>query len=185
MTAPTSVRFRVIRPNWPRDRKAGARASSIIGVVALVVCAIGGFFDPTDQFYRSYIWATCSSSGMPLGCAWPADVAISHGRRLGHGDPAALRSGHATLPLLLLLFIPIVIGMPHSVPVVARRISWRRPGPAAQSSSISTCRFSWSARLCILRAGPDRRGCFTQWSGDQDRRRQRPPASWRRLAARA
>jgi hypothetical protein len=82
----------------------------IVGIVAAVVCIVDGFFFPT-QFFRSYLFAYVFWIGFPLGGM--AIVMINHltGGNWGLPIRRALEAASRTLPLMVLLFIPILFGM--------------------------------------------------------------------------
>ncbi len=97
----------------PRTRALG------IGAAGLALCALGWLTNP-EQFYRSYLlgylfWFGIALGSLPLnmlqhmtGGAWGLSI-----RRL-------LEASTRTLPLMAVLFVPIVLGM-HSL------YSWSRP----------------------------------------------------------
>lgn len=86
------------------------RGALIAGLASLALCAVGGFLSPT-QFVRSYLVAYLFWFGIALGCL--AILMIHHvtGGAWGAVIRRVLESGTRTLPLLLLLFLPIVLGM--------------------------------------------------------------------------
>jgi hypothetical protein len=88
------------------------RQSVIVGVAGLALCAIGGFFNPA-QFFRSYLVAFLFWSGIPLGCL--AVLMLHHlvGGGWGFLIRRLLEAGSRTMPLVALLFVPILLGIPH------------------------------------------------------------------------
>ena len=83
------------------------------GIAGAVLCAIGFFVSGPFQFYRSYLWSYVFYLGVALGSmAWLMLQYLTGGawgvviRRPGE---AAAR----TLPLFLLMFLPILIGIPN------------------------------------------------------------------------
>lgn len=89
------------------------RAALLTGAAALMLCAIGWIFSP-QAFYRAYLFAWLFYLGITLGSmAW---VMIHHlvGGGWGRAVQRIAESASLNLPLLLLLFIPILFGI-HSI----------------------------------------------------------------------
>ena len=92
----------------------------LVGVVALLISVAGGFANPT-QFFRSYLIGFFFWLGIALG-----SLAILMLQHLTGGDwgmmvRRPLESATRTLPLMLLLFVPLALGM--------RRVyGWTAPG---------------------------------------------------------
>lgn len=101
--------------------KAGA-----IGAIFLALTVVGAVID-TPQFFRSYLWSYVFWMGMSLGClAWLMTQYLTGGawgvliRRIAE-------SAAKTLPLWLVLFVPIILGI-H----VLYDHSWANPALVAQ-----------------------------------------------------
>ena len=90
--------------------KTIARRSLIVGVVFGVVAVIGAFMRP-EEFYRAYLLGFMCWLGVALGSM--AILMIRHLTGGGWGVVIRRILGAAmrTLPLLALLFIPIILGM--------------------------------------------------------------------------
>jgi hypothetical protein len=91
------------------------RPALIVGIIALAICAIGGLFNH-EQFFRSYLVGYMFVLGITLGSM--AIVMVNHLTGGGWGI-LIRRSGEAaagTLPLLLVLFIPIAFGLESLYP---------------------------------------------------------------------
>jgi len=90
--------------------KTIARRSLIVGVVFGVVAVIGAFLRP-EEFYRAYLLGFMCWLGVALGSM--AILMIRHLTGGGWGMVIRRTLGAAmrTLPLLALLFIPIILGM--------------------------------------------------------------------------
>ena len=90
--------------------KTIARRSLIVGVVFGIIAIIGAFMRP-EEFYRAYLLGFMSWLGVALGSM--AIVMIRHLTGGGWGTVIRRILGAAmrTLPLLALLFIPIILGM--------------------------------------------------------------------------
>jgi hypothetical protein len=86
------------------------RLALITGVAGLVLCAVGWFLDPT-QFFHAYLFAYMFWMGLALG-----SFAITLLNQLvGGGWGFAIRriqeAAAMTLPLMLVLFVPIVVDL--------------------------------------------------------------------------
>src|SRR3989441_4930126 len=81
----------------------------VVGVVGLGVCVAGAFFSPA-QFFRSYLLAYLFWLSVALGCL--AIVMVHHlsGGAWGLVIRRLLESGTRTLPLMALLFLPLLLG---------------------------------------------------------------------------
>jgi hypothetical protein len=90
--------------------KTIARRSLIVGVVFGVVALIGAFMRP-EEFYRAYLLGFMCWLGVALGSM--AILMIRHltGGGWGMVIRRILGAAMRTLPLLALLFIPIILGM--------------------------------------------------------------------------
>ena len=97
-----------------------------VGVLGLVVCAFGAFGDP-DQFFRSYLLGYLLTLGLTLGCLGLVMLQHMTGGNWGIIIRRPLESATRTLPLLALLFLPIVFGL--------RRIYVEWTGPHKDSLS--------------------------------------------------
>jgi len=85
------------------------RLGLIFGAAALVLCAVGAISDP-QQFYRSYIIGYVYWLGISLGCLGLLMVHHLVSGRWGFAIRRLLESGARTLPLMAILFIPLVLG---------------------------------------------------------------------------
>jgi hypothetical protein len=95
------------------------RGALVAGLLSLALCALGGFLSPL-QFFRSYLVAYLFWFGIALGCL--AILMIHHvtGGAWGAVIRRLLESATRTLPLMALLFLPILLGM-HQL------YQWSRP----------------------------------------------------------
>ncbi|HSV13529.1 MAG TPA: hypothetical protein VLI90_04675 [Tepidisphaeraceae bacterium] len=95
------------------------RAWAIIVAAAWIVCVIIGWIFEPDVFYRSYLFAWLFWLGVTLGAI---GVVMLHHLMGGHwGTPTRRLGEHAgmTLPLMIVLFIPVAIGL-HSLFIWSR-----------------------------------------------------------------
>ncbi len=83
----------------------------VVGAIALAVCILGGVVSNPQQFFHSYLLAYLFWVGVALGCF--AVVMMYHmvGGTWGYPVLRLLESGSQTLPLMVILFIPILVGM--------------------------------------------------------------------------
>ena len=95
------------------------RGALVAGVLGLALCAVGAPFSPM-QFFRSFLVAYLFWFGIALGCM--AILMIYHitGGAWGAVIRRLLESGTRTLPLMALLFLPLVLGL-HDL------YQWARP----------------------------------------------------------
>jgi hypothetical protein len=84
--------------------------SLVVGAIFGIVAVIFGIHSP-DQFFRSYLLAYMLWLGVALGCL--AFLMIQHltGGTWGAVIQRMLEAGGGTMPLMVLLFVPIVFGM--------------------------------------------------------------------------
>jgi hypothetical protein len=147
-----------------------ARAQTIalaVGGVGLVLSLVGLATNP-DQFYRSYLmgylfWVGLALGGLPL-------MMIHHltGGAWGLVIRRPLEAATRTLPLMILLFVPLLFGM-HSLYV------WARPEVVAADELLRhkapyLNRTFWLMRTAVYFAiwlGLALR--FSSWSREQDR----------------
>jgi len=115
MTAATAKHLDLTAP--PVVRTIAVR-SLIVGVVFSVIAVIGAFAHP-DQFYRAYLLSFMAWLGVALGSM--AILMIRHltGGGWGMVIRRILGAAMRTVPLLALLFIPIILGM-HKLYIWAR-----------------------------------------------------------------
>jgi hypothetical protein len=94
----------------PRTLNAIRQGSLIIAGVGLVLCLVGAFFSP-EQFWQSYLLAYVFWLQFPLGCL--AMVMLHHlvGGRWGVAIRRFLETGAMTLPLMVVLFVPLLFGL--------------------------------------------------------------------------
>jgi len=98
------------------------RNALVVGVIALALCAVGFFIDRA-AFFRAYLIAYVFVLGIPLGCL--AIVMIHHlvGGTWGFAIQRSLEAAIATFPIMVLLFLPLLFGLPELFP-------WARPEAA-------------------------------------------------------
>lgn len=84
--------------------------SLLVGAVALLLCAAGAFAQP-PEFFHAYLTAYLFWIGIALGCL--ALLMLHHlvSGRWGFVIQRLLESAASTLPLLALLFVPLLFGL--------------------------------------------------------------------------
>ncbi len=104
----------------PLDLPKLRRQALIAGGIGLVVCLLGGILFPVE-FYRSYLVAYCCSLGLGVGSL--AILMLQHltGGAWGLLLRRPLEAATRTLPLLALLFLPLLAGLHLLYP-------WTEPG---------------------------------------------------------
>ncbi len=104
------------------------RLALIVGVVFTVLLVVGYFLDH-DQFFRSYLFAYSFWGGIAFGSL--ALLMLQHmtGGGWGFVIRRVLEASTRTLPLVALLFVPIVLGA-HSL------YSWTHPEHVAQHPAL-------------------------------------------------
>src|SRR5215470_17821171 len=107
-----------------RWRKFALRA----GIAGLVLTGIGLFVAPI-QFFRSYLWAFLFWFGIALGCLPLLMLYHLVGGAWGFTIRRIIESGTRTLPVLAVMFIPILFGIP-------RLYEWSQPDKVAQIQAL-------------------------------------------------
>ena len=82
------------------------------GIAGLALTALGLFFSPA-QFFRSYLWAFLFWFGIALGCLPLLMLYHLVGGAWGFTVRRIIESGARTLPLLAILFLPVILGIPQ------------------------------------------------------------------------
>ncbi len=98
-----------------------------VGLAALIICIAGGILSNPPQFFHSYLLAYLFWVGVALGCFAVAMMYHMVGGTWGYPVLRLLESGAQTLPLMVILFVPILIGMPDV-------FVWARPAAVAASA---------------------------------------------------
>ena len=113
--------LRTWRTRARRHRRSGARAADRAGSSSIA-----------DQFYRSYLWSYVFSSACASGALAWLMLQYLTGGAWGVVIRRPCEAAARTLPLLALLFLPIVIGIP--ICIAGRTPTWWRPMPSCSIS---------------------------------------------------
>lgn len=110
MTTLARVDFR-ISPELETDIKSLRTKAGAVGLIALILTVVGAFLD-TGQFFRSYLWAYVFWLGITIGCLAWLMVQYLSGGAWGVMVRRVCESAVKTMPMWLVLFIPLIIGIP-------------------------------------------------------------------------
>jgi len=116
--------MRVPEYKLPPELYGTQRRSLLVGAGSLVLCLIGALLNP-QQFFRSYLLAYVFWVGIPLGCLAILMLQYLSGGMWGAVIRRLLESGTKTLPLMGLLFVPLVFGLRDLY-------AWARPEEVAR-----------------------------------------------------
>jgi hypothetical protein len=101
-----------ISPELQTDLRQWRTRALTVGVIGAVLCLIGLFISPF-QFYRSYLWSYVLYTGIAVGCmAWLMLQYLSGGA-WGVVIRRPAEAAARTLPLIALMFLPVLIGIPN------------------------------------------------------------------------
>ena len=120
------------------------RRALLVGGIATVICAIAAFFLP-DQFFRAYLSAYAFWLGVSLGSL--AILMLYHltGGAWGYLIRRILEAQMSTLPLMLVLFIPLAFGLSHLY-------LWAQPEIVQEYEAIRASRFYLNETFFLIRA---------------------------------
>jgi hypothetical protein len=102
-------------PHWQHIQ----RRALLVGVVATGLCVVGYLMYP-EQFFRSYLMAYMFWLDVVMGCLAILMMHYLVGGRWGLVIQRVLEAGTRLLPLMLVLFLPIIFGVPGLY-------AWARP----------------------------------------------------------
>jgi hypothetical protein len=87
----------------------------VVGLVGLVLCAIGAVISP-DQFFRAYLIAYLFLFGVTIGSLAILMLQYMSGGDWGLVIRRELEAATRTIPLLLLFFLPLLLGLHRLFP---------------------------------------------------------------------
>jgi hypothetical protein len=102
--------------------------SGVVGVIALGLSAVLALADAAG-FFRAYLTAYVIWLGLGLGCTGVLMVQYLTGGAWGLAIRRILEAGAGTLPLLTVLFVPLLPGLPQLY-------SWARPEAVAADPTL-------------------------------------------------
>ncbi len=143
------------------------RQSLMIGVVGLLLYTVGGWANP-EQFFRSYLLAYVFWVGISLGSLGVVMLHHLTGGGWGFVIRRLLESGTRTLPLMALLFVPLLFGM-------SDLYVWARPDAVAADEILQHKSAYLNPSFFMLRtaiyfaAWIGVASLLNRWSGEQDR----------------
>ncbi len=112
MTSTTATEARYAPSDFapPSALAQPQRMAAIVGAVAALACAVGAVLDPA-QFFRSYLVGYLYILGFPMGCL--ALAMLHHVTKGAWGVVIRriLEAATRTLPFMVILFIPVIVGM--------------------------------------------------------------------------
>jgi hypothetical protein len=91
------------------------RAALVAGGAGVLASLAGAFLDPA-QFFSSYLFAYLYWAGLAIGCLGVAMVYHLTGGGWGVAVRRLLEAGAATMPLVAVLFVPLLFGLPQVYP---------------------------------------------------------------------
>ncbi len=167
----------------PPDIDRLMRNAGVLGVIGLIATVIGALTNP-EQFFRSYLVGYLFVLALPLGSLVLMMVHYLSGGAWGLAVRRPFEAASRTLPLMALLFIPVILGM-HSLyewthaDVVANDPIIRYKTPYLNQGFFILRAVFYFAVWCTLAL------VLTRWSKAQDAHPTPPPADekFRRVAA--
>jgi hypothetical protein len=140
----------------------------VVGVVFLALSLLGLLLHQTDNFFRAYLMGYLFWTGIALGSL--AVLMLQHltGGAWGMVIRRVLESSTRTLPLLLLLFVPIILGM-HSLYEWTHQEQVNRDEILKQKSIYLNIPFFAVRVLIYFAIWLGLAYLLNKWSGEQDR----------------
>ncbi len=114
------------------------------GVAGLALSGVGVFVEPR-QFFFSYLFAFVFWTGLALGSLCVLMMHHLTGGGWGYTIRRFLEAGIATLPLLAVLFVPILFGLRQLYP------AWMNPAIVASDPALQKIRGYLNAPMYIVR----------------------------------
>jgi hypothetical protein len=148
----------------------------IAGAVGVIGCLIGGLVS-REQFFHSYLIAYLFWLGIALGCLAVLMIQYVTGGMWGAVVRRVLESATRTLPLLVVLFLPLTLGL-HDL------YEWARPEHVAhdpilqQKAPYLNVPFFLARAALYFAVWLTVAGFLNRWSLEQDGVRDRARAAW-------
>jgi hypothetical protein len=150
------------------------RTAAIVGAIGIAASVVGGMTNP-EQFFRSYLVAFLWVLGPTLGCLGLMMIHHLSGGAWGLGVRRVLEAAARNVPLTALLFVPIVIGMPHLYQWANADIVSKDPVLQYKAPYLNSTLFVIRAAIYFFVWG-GLAFIITGWSRAQDFRPTPPPA---------
>jgi hypothetical protein len=151
--------------------------ATILGVVGLVAMLVGAFTN-IEQFFRSYLVAFVFWTSVPLGCLGLLMVQHLSGGAWGLVIRRILEAAARTLPVMAVLFLPLIAGLGHVY-------EWAHPEVVAADPILLGKEPFLNAPFWIVRSliyfaiWSTMALLLTKWSADQDAGRPGAPLDHR------
>lgn len=94
------------------------RRAFALGAAGLIASLVGALVSPT-QFFHSYLFAFLFWNGIAIGCLSLLMIQHLTGGRWGLAIRRLLEAGTRTVPVLMLLFLPVAVGLKRIYPWAA------------------------------------------------------------------
>jgi hypothetical protein len=114
--------------------------AGVVGAIGVALTVVGAFID-TTQFFRSYLWAYVFWLGITIGCMSWLMVQYLSGGAWGVMSRRICEAASKIFPLWLVLFIPLIIGIPflYGQPIGQPGASWANAA-AVKANAVLTHR---------------------------------------------
>jgi hypothetical protein len=114
-------------------------------VLGLVVFVVIGVLTNLTGFFRAYLFGYTFWLGLGLGCLAVLVVQFLTGGRWGLVTRRIFEAGTATLPMMAVLFLPLLLGLPQLY-------AWARPGDVAADAVLQHKAVYLNVPFFIVRA---------------------------------
>ena len=156
-----------ISPELRTDLRKWRTRSLIAGLAGAALCLVGLFVSPF-QFYRSYLWSYLFVVGASVGCMAWLMLQYLTGGAWGVVVRRPCEAAARTLPLVAVMFLPILIGIPNLY-------EWAHADLVAKSPALLHKQPYLNAPFFLIRTGAYFAGwlllswLLNRWSADEDR----------------
>src|SRR5262249_29314877 len=115
---PGAAAMSITRWDWPaaRDFQRGALVTGVVGLIACVAAAVWDREQYLQPFFRSYLLAFVTCLGLALGSLALWMLPRRTGGYWGFVIRRLLEAASRTLPLMLVLFVPVALGLSETHP---------------------------------------------------------------------
>lgn len=144
------------------------RSALVVGGIGLIAAVILGYFTGGETFFQSYLFAFLFWLGLALGCLIMLFVQHVAGGSWGALIRRPLESGAMVLPVMAVLFIPLIFGMGSLFEWTNAEFVANHPLVAAKTGYLNTPFFIARAILYFAIWGYGA-WYFFQQSGKQDK----------------